>query len=77
MDYSTKYYDSVFEYRHVTLNPDIYNRLPKDYRDFYKEAAVTNRLKEWEENQKAGQTAIGIEFPQRLLLENEWREVGV
>ncbi|KAH3758179.1 cyclin-dependent kinases regulatory subunit [Pelomyxa schiedti] len=30
IQYSDKYYDDVYEYRHVTLPPDISRLLPKD-----------------------------------------------
>jgi len=43
IEYSDKYYDKVYEYRHVILTKEIYKSIPRG----------------------------------RLLLENEWRGVGV
>jgi len=36
MDYSSKYYDANYEYRHVILTLRLYKeRVPADYQDFY------------------------------------------
>lgn len=36
IDYSNKYYDANYEYRHVVLAKSLYKeRLPADYLDFY------------------------------------------
>ena len=35
-DYSPKYYDANYEYRHVVVPPSLYKeRVPADYQDFY------------------------------------------
>ena len=33
--YSDKYSDDTYEYRHVTLSQDAYEKLPESYRSFY------------------------------------------
>ena len=35
IQYSDKYQDDTFEYRHVTLTAEAYARLPEEYRSFY------------------------------------------
>jgi len=37
MNYSDKYYDANYEYRHVTISLETFvERAPLDYQDFYK-----------------------------------------
>ena len=34
-EYSDKYYDSVYEYRHVVISMNDFEKLPRDYRSYY------------------------------------------
>ena len=34
-EYSEKYRDSRYEFRHITLSRNDYDRLPRDYLEFY------------------------------------------
>ena len=36
IQYSDKYYDEVYEFRHVTLNQVAYDKLPESFRRHYK-----------------------------------------
>ena len=79
IEYSDKYYDDTYEFRHVTLNQATYNSLPQDYIAFYKTDAVARRDRE--EQSRYESTGPGTsyiaEVEQRLLSDKEWRGVGI
>ena len=58
-EYSDKYYDDVYEYRHVSLSMPDYHRLPQSYREFYDPQNI-KRINEARQKAQSVDAAVGV-----------------
>ena len=75
-EYSDKYYDDIYEYRHVTLSQPDFHRLPQSYVSFY-DPHNLKKLHQARQNASSVDYQGGHQTPMQLLSENEWRMIGV
>lgn len=68
--YSDKYTDDVYEFRHVTLNAESFEKLPEKYRSFYAKLRSDDPYVKNESHWK-------YEREMQLLSETDWTAAGV